>query len=265
MTIIVLSPWMLVAVYTLLLIPLTLILHFRLGLVRETLIAIVRMSVQLTLVGLYLSVLFELNSIPLNLLWFFVMLAVANSAILRQAKLAPRRFFLITFFGVSIATAGVSALFVLAILRPTPLGDARYLIPIFGMVLGNCMRSNVTSLERFYSMLRDREKEYVTFLMLGATPIEACRPYFRTALRAAVAPHVSTMATMGVVSLPGMMTGQILGGSDPSTAIQYQLAIMICIFTAMMLTTSLNLLLSSRVAFDKYGVLRDDVFSKRAG
>jgi putative ABC transport system permease protein len=259
-----LSPWMLVATYSMLLVPLALILHFRLGLVRETLIAIVRMSVQLTLVGLYLSVLFELNSIPLNLLWFVVMLAVANSAILRQAKLSPRRFFLITFFGVSFATAGVSSLFVLAILR-SPLGDARYLIPIFGMVLGNCMRSNVTSLERFYSTLRDREKEYATYLMLGATPIEASRPYFRAALRAAVAPHVSTMATMGVVSLPGMMTGQILGGSDPSTAIQYQLAIMICIFTAMMLTTSLNLLLSSRVAFDEYGVLRDDVFSKRAG
>ncbi len=249
--------------YTLLIIPLAMMVWLRLGVVRETLAAVARMTVQLWLVGLYLKVIFALNALWLNVVWILVMLVVANTSMLRQAGLVRRRFFVVTFAGTAVAIVGAAVFFVVGIIRPGPLYDARYLIPVAGMVLGNCLRGNVLSLERFYSGIRDNEREFITYHMLGATLLEAVRPYMRQALRAAVGPLVATMATMGIVSLPGMMTGQILGGSFPVTAIKYQIAIMICIFSAMVVASVLNLLLSMKIAFDEWGMLRQEIFSEK--
>ncbi len=255
--------WMkLLAMYTFLVIPLAMMVWLRLGVVRETLIAMLRMTIQLWLVGLYLKVIFDLNSLALNLVWILVMLAVANTSMLRQAGLVRRRFFVVTFAGTAVAIVSVTVLFVVVIIHPTPVYDARYLIPVIGMVLGNCMRGNVMSLERFYSGIRDNEAEFITYHMLGATLTEAVRPFMRQSLRAAVGPLLATMATMGIVSLPGMMTGQILGGSFPVTAIKYQIAIMLCIFSAMIIASILNLLFSMKIAFNNLGMLRQDIFQK---
>ena len=128
------------------------------------------------------------------------------------------------------------------------------------MILGNCLRSNVLSLERFYSGIRKNENEFMTYLMLGANLREAVRPYLRDAVKAAINPSVATMGTMGIVSLPGMMTGQILGGALPMTAIKYQIGIMICIFVAMVIAAFLNILLSLPVAFDDHQRLKQNIF-----
>lgn len=253
----------LLIIYALLVVPIGLIAYYRLGLVRQSVVAIVRMSVQLALVGLYLRLIFQVNSILLNFAWLIVMLLVANGNVLRSASLRARQFFLATLAGVSISTVVVLAVFVFAAVQPTPIYDARYLIPIGGMLLGNCMRGNIVSLERFYSGIHEGEKEHLTYIFMGATIAEATRGHLRKALAAALAPTVSSMATMGIVTLPGMMTGQILGGSDPTTAIKYQMAIMVAIFTAVSLGAYLNLKLSMRVAFTDRGTLREDVIAKR--
>jgi putative ABC transport system permease protein len=250
------------AMYALLLIPLALFFHLRLGTARETLIGVVRMTVQLVLVGLYLKYVFELNNLFISLLWVAVMLVAANLSILNKAGLRRRYFFWRSLAGVAASTLLVSGWFMLIAIRPDPVYDARYLVPITGMVLGNCLRSNVLSLERFYSGIRRNENEFMTYLMLGATLREAVRPYLRDAMKAAVNPSIATMATMGIVSLPGMMTGQILGGSMPIVAIKYQIGIMICIFTAMVIATFMNILLSLPVAFDDHQRLRCEIFDQ---
>lgn len=248
-------------VYALALVPLAVMVRFQMReMVRETLISLVRMTVQLGLVGLYLSEIFTRNNPWLSGLWIAVMVLVANHAVLGRAGVVKRRFFGVTLTAISLSTATVAGFMVFAVIRPEPLYDARYLVPITGMILGNCLRGNTLSLERFYSEIRSRRREFVTYLMLGATLSEAARPYMRTSLKAAVGPLLSTMATLGIVSLPGMMTGQILGGSIPLTAVKYQVAIMVCIATAITLSAMLNMLLSMRVAFDEYDMLRDDVF-----
>ena len=121
------------------------------------------------------------------------------------------------------------------------------------MILGNCMRTNIISLERFFSAISDNPKTWQTYLSLGATRFEAARPFIQKALKAAMAPTITTMTTMGIVSLPGMMTGQMLGGSVPLVAIKYQIAIMLCIFTSASLTSVMNLLFSLPICFDGYG------------
>ena len=247
--------------YALMLVPLTIFFYLRLGVIRDTLLAVVRMTVQLFLVGLYLKHIFRLNSPLLSLLWVAVMIVVANFSILNKAGLNRRIFFWRSLTGVAGSSLLVSGWFILTAIRPEPIYDARYMVPIVGMVLGNCLRSNVLSLERFYSGIRKNEGEFTTYLLLGATLREAVRPFMRDAVKASVNPSIATMATMGIVSLPGMMTGQILGGAMPMEAIKYQIGIMICIFTAMVVAATLNILLSLPAAFDDYQRLKPEIFS----
>lgn len=248
--------------YSLCLLPGILLWLMGLSLNRDITISILRMSLQLALVGVYLKTLFQLNDPWLNGLWILIMLLVADFSILRRAGLKPGYFALATFIAIAVSVLFSTAFLVILVIQPTHFYDARYIVPLAGMILGNCLQGNVIALERFYSTLRKNENEYATFLMLGATRWEAVRPFFREAIKAALNPTIASMGTMGLVSLPGMMTGQILGGSDPSLAVKYQIAIMICIFTSTTLAAILNLQLSLKIAFNAYDVLKDDVIVK---
>lgn len=233
------------------------------GLTKAVGIGILRMTLQLGLVGVYLKTLFELNNPWLNGLWILVMLLVADLAILGRAGLNRRLFFLSTFTAVTLSVLFSAAYLIFLVIRPPLFYDARYLVPLTGMILGNCLQSNVIGLERFYSALRKNENEYLTYLLLGATRQEAVAPYFREAVKAAVNPTVASMATLGLVALPGMMTGQILGGGDPWVAVKYQIAIMLCIFSSTTLAALLNLKLSLNIAFDEFDGLREDMVKDR--
>jgi len=248
------------SMFALLLFPIGIFIYLQLALTRDTLISAARMAIQLALVGLYLKYIFQLNSLVVNLLWVALMMVAANMSVLGKSGLKRRIFFWRSLAGIAISTMVVSGWFILVAIRPDPFYDARYMIPITGMILGNCQRSNVLSLERFFTGIRRNENEFMTYLMLGANLREAVRPYLRDAIQAAVNPSIATMATMGIVSLPGMMTGQILGGATPVEAIKYQIGIMICIFTAMVIAAMLNILLSLPVAFDDHQRLNADIF-----
>ncbi len=248
--------------YGLCLLPCLLLWLLGLRMNRDIGISIVRMSIQLALVGIYLKMLFELNQPWLNGLWILMMLVVADFSILRRAGLKARYFALATFTAIASSILFSSGYLVILVIQPTHYYDARYIVPLAGMILGNCLQGNVIALERFYSALRRNENEYTTFLMLGATRWEAVRPYFRDAVKAALNPTIAGMATMGLVSLPGMMTGQILGGSEPWLAVKYQIAIMICIFTGNAIAAVVNLKLSLNSAFNAFDVLKDEVFVK---
>jgi putative ABC transport system permease protein len=248
--------------YGLCLLPGLLLWLIGLRLNRDIGISILRMSIQLALVGIYLKMLFDLNHPWLNGLWILIMLLVADLSILRRAGLKVRYFALATFTAIASSVLFSTAYLVILVIQPVHYYDARYIVPLAGMILGNCLQGNVIALERFYSALCKSENEYTTFLMLGATRWEAVRPYFRDAVKAAINPTIAGMATMGLVSLPGMMTGQILGGSEPWLAVKYQIAIMICIFTSTTIASIINLKLSLAIAFNEFDVLKDEVIDK---
>ena len=248
--------------YGLCLLPWGLLWLLGLRLSRDIAVSILRMSIQLALVGIYLKMLFDLNHPWLNGLWILMMLVVADLSILKRAGLKARYFALATFMAIASSILFTTAFLVILVIQPVHFYDARYIVPLAGMILGNCLQGNVIALERFYSALRKNENEYATFLLLGASRWEAVLPYFRDAIKAAINPTLAGMATMGLVSLPGMMTGQILGGSEPWLAVKYQIAIMICIFTSTTLAAVINLKLSLAIAFNAYDVLKDDVIDK---
>lgn len=259
MTTLDIAPAQMALLYGLTFVPLALLWALGLKLNRDILVSVLRMSVQLGLVGIYLKTLFDLNHPALNGLWVLVMLVVADFSILQRAGLNKRHFFLTTFVAILLGTVSVTLYLMALVIQPPHFYDARYLVPLAGMVLGNCLQGNVIALERFYSSLRKNEAEYLTHLLLGATRWEAVRPYYLEAVKAALSPTIASMSTMGLVSLPGMMTGQILGGSEPWLAVKYQIAIMVCIFTSTTMACVLNLKLSLNRAFNEMDVLKDDV------
>ncbi len=248
--------------YALCILPWTLLWLTGTQLSRDIGVGLLRMTLQLSLIGIYLKTLFELNNPWLNSAWIFIMLIVADFTILRRSGLKARYFALATLTAVGFSILLSTAYLVLLVIRPAHFYDAQYIVPLAGMILGNCMQGNVIALERFYSAVRKNQNEYLTYLMLGATRLEALRPYFRQAIKAAINPTIANMTTMGLVSLPGMMTGQILGGSEPWVAVKYQIAIMACIFTSSTLAIIVNLRLSMNIAFNEFDVLNEELIRK---
>lgn len=252
--------WQLALAYILLVLPLVVILWYRIPILGQTVLAVVRMTAQLVFVGLYLQVIFELNSIWLNLAWLIVMVTVADISVARSCDLRLLRIALPLFAALLLGTTVPMLIFTGLILRCENLMDAQYAIPIGGMILGNCLRADIIGVRTFYRSIRTNEKSFHNSLAQGALLHEAVRPFITEACQSALAPAVATMATIGLVSLPGMMTGVILGGAEPMTAIKYQIAIMIAIFSGTAVTVTLGIRLTMRSAFNHYGVLKGSVF-----
>lgn len=248
------------AAFAMLLVPLGMMLHQRIPMIRQTLFAVLRMTVQLLLVGLYLQWVFTQNRWWITVPWLLVMVAVATVSTLRGSGLRSRLLLTAAAPALLLGTAIPLVWFVGLVLRNPNLLDARYVIPVGGMILGNCLRANIVGIRDFYQHLRKDRKAYQLMLAQGASLCEAVCPYLRNSVMAAVSPTVATMMTIGVVSLPGMMTGVILGGADPVVAIRYQIGIMIAIFTGTAITVPLAIYWSLKRCFNGYGVLRDDVF-----
>ncbi len=246
--------------YLLLIFPIAFILYYKVQLLKPLTLSVLRLTAQLLLVGLYLQFVFQLNAWWLNILWLAVMLTVADISLVNSSRLRLRPFLAPIFVSLTIGT-GIPLLYFLGvILRLPDLLDAQYFIPIAGMILGNSLRADIVGLSSFYSSLEKQEKTYLLALSQGASLKEAVRPFLRRAYRDSLSPTIATMATIGIVSLPGMMTGIILGGTDPFVAIKYQIAIMMAIFSGTALAVILGILLTLRTGFQGSGVLDPDIF-----
>ncbi len=245
--------------YLLLIFPLAAMLYLRVDMLRETVVAVLRMTVQLLFVGLYLQVVFQLNNPFLNLAWLAAMILVADLSILKGCRLKLKRFLLPMFIALLVGTMLPMIFFAGIILRLPGWFEAQYVIPLAGMILGNCLRADIIGLNNFYHSIHTNEKAYHQSLAYGAALAEALNPFFRDALRSALAPTIASMATIGLVSLPGMMTGVILAGADPFTAIKYQIAIMIAIFSGTAITVFLAIRLTVANSFNAYGMLHPDI------
>lgn len=246
--------------YALLLFPLGMILWLRIPMLAAAGWAILRMTVQLVLVGLYLKWIFQWDHTLVNLAWVLVMVLVADVSVLSGCNLRLHRIGGPLFLALLAGTVIPVLVFTGGILARRNVLEAQYVIPIAGMILGNCLRADIIGFRSFYNSLRSQRLAYELALSQGATLSEAIRPWYRDAVQASLAPTVATMATVGLVALPGMMTGVILAGADPFVAIQYQIAIMLAIFTGTALTVFWGIRFTVRTAFDAYGNLDETIF-----
>lgn len=244
-----------------LIIPIFWINHrLKLSIHKRLAMSVTRMCLQLGFVGIYLEFLFQYNSAMLNIIYLLIMISIACHSIINSSNLRLRHLFLPVFSAIAFPFLIVLLFFNAFVVEITNLFDAKYLIPIGGMILGNCLRSLIVGLDRFYSGIKKDEKTYLFSLALFNNRIEALKPYFKESFLAAIAPRMASMATIGLVSLPGMMTGQILGGSDPMVAIKYQVAIMLSIFYTEYFSTMLCILFSLRTGFNQMDILNKKIF-----
>ncbi len=249
--------------FVLLIIPISVSLHFQLGITKTIITSVVRMTVQLVLVGFFLKYIFYFNNIWLTLGWLVFMILTAILSALNRSRLKLKFIFSPVFVSFVISTFSILLYFNYFVIHLDYLFDARYLIALGGMLLGNILSVNIVAVNSFYQSITDSSKLYLYRLAMGANQYEALIPFLRSSFRLSLMPVLAKTATMGIVSLPGMMTGQIIGGSSPQTAIRYQIAIMIAIFSAGVLSILITFLLSIKKSFDSYGILRVKIFKKK--
>lgn len=203
-------------------------LLLNLGIGRDLLVAAVRVVVQLLLVGLVLKTVFELASPLAVAAVVAAMLAAASYEIHSRQQ---RRLAGAWGFGIGAGTAMLATLFVttfgLAALRPDPWFDPHVLIPLVGIVLGNVMNGVSISLNAFNTGIVRERAAIEARLALGASRRGAFRPMQRSALRSGMIPVINQMSAAGIITLPGMMTGQILAGMPPFEAAKYQILVLL--------------------------------------
>ncbi|MBM7540759.1 ABC transporter permease [Amphibacillus cookii] len=219
---------------------------------KEILISSIRMTVQLILVGYILDYLFN-NINPLNtIVVIVVMEAFAIHNIIKRTKeKLSKPLKKIIALSMTFGTLASLIYFLLAVINISPWYDPRYFIPIAGMLIGNSMTGISLGVTRLVDGM-DSEKHLIeSALMLGATPKMATKQIVDNAFDSAILPTINSMVGMGIVFLPGMMTGQILSGISPVTAVSYQIAIMLGILGSVSITVILFVQLGYKTFFNE--------------
>ncbi|QPQ29122.1 ABC transporter permease [Lysinibacillus sp. JNUCC 51] len=229
------------------LIPLLLSKTLKLGLEKDTLIATIRSIIQLLAVGYILKFVFDAQSYNYIFLMVALMIIVATLNARKKGKGIKGITWKIalTLIVVELVTQGVLLGF--DIVPAT----AQYIIPISGMMIGNSMILSVLFLNRFTSEIASHQNEIELILSLGGTPKQAIRRQLMNAIKASMIPTIESQKTIGLVQLPGMMSGQIIGGADPIQAVQFQLLIIFALLTAATLSSIMIGFLSYPALFNE--------------
>ena len=209
----------------------------QLGLTRSLLVASTRMVIQLFLVGYILEWLLSQRNPFLIVGMGLIMASIAGFSAVDRTK----RYFIGLYWNslISILTSAaiITGFAVSGILKIDPWYTPQYLIPLLGMVLGNALNGICLGVDRFLDNLVNQQEQIELLLTLGATRWEAAQQSFQDAIRTGMMPITNSMMVTGLVSLPGMMTGQILAGANPVEAVRYQIVIMFMIAAAVALGT----------------------------
>ncbi|PAD37765.1 iron export ABC transporter permease subunit FetB [Terribacillus sp. 7520-G] len=229
------------------LIPLSLSKTLRLGLEKDTLVATIRSIIQLFAVGYVLQFIFDSENIMYILLMVALMIGAATqNARKKGASIRGITWKLVlTFIVIEILTQGI-----LLGLRITP-PTAQYIIPLSGMVIGNSMVLGILFLNRFTAEVASRKEEMELILSLGGTPKQAIQQSLLASIKASTIPTIESQKTIGLVQLPGMMSGQIIAGADPLQAVMFQLLILFLLLTTAIVTSIMLGFLSYPTRFNE--------------
>ncbi len=218
----------------------------QLKLTRELLIAAARAAVQLVAVGAVLLVLFRHTGLPGALGWVALMVLVAGQVAGRRGAGVPHSIRAATV-GVAVSTAvTLGALIVLGVIAT----QARVVVPVGGMIVAGAMQATGIALRRVHEDARTARAAVESRLCLGLPARQAFLPYRRSALRTALVPAIDSTKVVGLISLPGAMTGLILAGVEPLTAIRYQIVVMYMMLAAAALAALAAARVAERWLFD---------------
>jgi len=265
MNIIQLTPFDLSIAAGLILILALLSLIMNLGLSRQILVSALRTAVQLILVGFVLKLLFaNANPLWMLLISLIMLLAAGREVMARQKiKLAGWRGFGIGTVSMFISSFSVTLFALLVVIGNQPWYAPQYAIPLLGMLLGNTMNGISLGMDRLLTTTWQQRSVIEQKLMMGERGMDAIHEIRSESIRSGMIPIINSMASAGIVSLPGMMTGQILAGSPPMDAVKYQILIMFLIAGGTGFGTIVALWITSKELFDDRHRLRINLLQKR--
>ncbi len=242
--------WQFSLVYTLLIIVAVIMKVCKVNLVKQLLIGNIRMTVQLILAGLILTYIFE-NPHPIfTVLYICVMVGFSIYRVFSRVKGLNSRFKLAVAIALSFSGLCMIIFFVTIVVGESVF-NPQYTIPLAGMILGNSITGVTLGLNSFKKSVETGHARINALQCIGAKPSQILFPFVREALETAMLPTLNSIVGMGIVSLPGMMTGQILSGTLPMTAILYQIAIMVTICTVVCLACFGSLYFGYKTLYDK--------------
>ena len=220
--------------------------------IKLLIIASVRMTIQLILVGFLLQYIFRNSNPGFTALFIIAMLIFSVHRVLKGQRRMNFKFKIIT--GLSLAISGLTVLiFFVVVVVSENIFNPRYTIPLAGMIIGNAMTGVSLGIKTFTESVELESAKIETLLNLGASPKKILKPFVSKGLETALIPTLNSMLGMGIIFLPGMMTGQILSGTLPTTAIMYQIAIMIAICASVCLSVFTALEFGNKTLYNKRG------------
>jgi len=219
---------------------------------KEIVVSSLRMTIQLVLTGYVLVYVFKNPSPWITAAIILLMECFAIYTILKRFAGKLTKNLKITI-GLSMIVGTLACLFyfLFIVVGISPWYNPQYFIPIAGMLIGNSMTGISLGVKSLIEGMATQKNLVEEALILGATPQAATKSIVNSAFDAAIMPTINSMLGMGIVFLPGMMTGQILSGTSPATAVNYQIAIMLGILGAVALTVILMLQLGYRNFFNE--------------
>lgn len=220
---------------------------FNLGLEKDTTVAAIRSFVQLLIVGYILQFIFDQDSYIFIVLMVILIIGAATQNARKKGLEIPGITWklLLAFISIEIITQGILIGF-----NITP-ATAQYIIPISGMIIGNSMVLSILFLNRFMSEIKQNDNIIELILCLGGTPKQAIHKQLITSIQSSVIPTIEQQKTIGLVQLPGMMSGQIIAGADPLEAVLFQILIVFMLLTAATMTSVILGFLSYPTLFNK--------------
>jgi len=201
----------------------------QLGLEGTIVVAVGRTILQLGAVGYLLELVFAIDH-PLPVLGIFLLMAAIASVVTRN-RVAPKLPFVLPIAGGSLVASGALtvAYIIFAVVQPPIWYRPQYFIPLARIILGNAANSATLAGERLVGAMRSDRAQIETHLSLGATPRQATASYRRTSIRASLIPTLNQLMLAGVVTLPGIFSGQVLSGVPPLDAASYQILVLLAI------------------------------------
>ncbi|GMJ03051.1 ALUMINUM SENSITIVE 3 [Hibiscus trionum] len=228
-----------------------------LGLEKEMVYSIFRAFLQLSIIGFVLQFIFNQDNSGWIILAYLFMVSVAGYTAGQRAKHVPRGKYVA---GVSILAGTALTMFVLVVLNVFPFSP-RYIIPVAGMMVGNAMTVTGVTMKRLRDDIKIQLSLVETALALGATPRQATLEQVKRSLVIALSPVLDNAKTVGLISLPGAMTGLIMGGASPLEAIQLQIIVMNMLIGASTVSSIMSTYLCWPAFFTKAYQLEAKVFS----
>lgn len=249
-SIIELQIWQFLCVYLLLLVVIGIMKKCKIDKSKLLLTASIKMTVQLVLAGYILTYVFKNPHLILTFIYLAAMIVFTIYQVLKRQHKLNKKFKIVV--AISIIFSGLFTIFYfIFVVIGSDAVSPQYIIPISGMVMGNTMTGVSLGLKTFTESIEEQQNRIEALVCSGVKAEIILHPFVRQALETAILPTLNSMIGMGIVSLPGMMTGQILSGTLPTTAILYQIAIMVVVCTAVTCSCFFSLYFGSKSIIDK--------------